>query len=379
MGKYKKTKALIAVLLAITVLSTLAAPAMADEVSITRGFSTDSPPPNTELDVILTISGLQIGGIVETIPDGFTYVDTMHPLDQVNVSGQRIAFAVINETSIEYQVRAPASGRGTFTGIWEDLLNETNGTIADTSITVKEPTPTSSGGGSSSGGGHRPTPTPTSIAILEMEEGVKRITSIGAGEESPVTFEGSEIYKISIKVDKKVSNVSVRVMDIEPANASIELQDVANVSGVAYNYFNITATNLTDVNVTVEIEFKVNKSWITNESINESTIKFNRYDGNWITLPTNKTQEDNESVYYAAETTGFSIFAITGEEKVEVVETPTLATTPTSEAPHTITPEEPQTPAPASEKTINWINILVATAAVALVCIAVGYFVFKKR
>lgn len=125
-------------------------PVMAKEISVIRSFSTTSPSPNSEFDVMLIISDLNIGGIVETLPEGFSYVSTTHPSDQVSVSGRKIAFAVINETEITYKVRAPSSGEGTFTGKWVDLLvlspeleegKERWETIADAMVVVGAATP----------------------------------------------------------------------------------------------------------------------------------------------------------------------------------------------------------------------------------------------
>ncbi|MDI6639348.1 MAG: PGF-CTERM sorting domain-containing protein [Methanocellales archaeon] len=139
-GGNKKVKMKVAVLLlAAMCLFALATPVMAEEISVTRSFSTTSPSPNSEFDVMLTIYCLNIGGIVETLPDGFTYVSTTYPSDQVSVSGQKIAFAVINEKEIRYRVKAPSSGSGMFTGIWEDLLSGTDGTIKYNSVSVVEP------------------------------------------------------------------------------------------------------------------------------------------------------------------------------------------------------------------------------------------------
>jgi Ca2+/H+ antiporter len=72
----KKNVKMVVVLLAALVLVALAAPTMAEEISITKGLSITTPSPNSEFDVTLTISGLQIGGIAEAIPDGFAYVST---------------------------------------------------------------------------------------------------------------------------------------------------------------------------------------------------------------------------------------------------------------------------------------------------------------
>ncbi|RXA20948.1 PGF-pre-PGF domain-containing protein [Methanosarcina sp. MSH10X1] len=59
------------------------------------------------------------------------------------------------------------------------------------------------------------------------------------------------------------------------------------------------------------IEFKVEKSWIKDESINETLITLQRYDEDWQPLYTEKVREDDSYVYFEAETPGYSFFAIT--------------------------------------------------------------------
>jgi hypothetical protein len=86
-----------------------------------------NPVPGAEFDVKLTISGERplVVGIVETIPEGFDFVSTSHPSDQYDVSGQKIAFAVINET-----------------GTWIDMLSQKEGSIAGTGGIEEGSTPT---------------------------------------------------------------------------------------------------------------------------------------------------------------------------------------------------------------------------------------------
>ena len=57
---------------------------------------------------------------------------------------------------------------------------------------------------------------------------------------------------------------------------------------------------------------------IENNNINESLISLLRHDGKWNALDTEKIGEDEQYVYFKAETPGFSPFAITeytGEEE----------------------------------------------------------------
>ncbi len=62
------------------------------------------------------------------------------------------------------------------------------------------------------------------------------------------------------------------------------------------------------------IEFKVEKSWIKDENINETLITLQRYDEDWQPLYTEKVREDKNYVYFEAETPGYSFFAITEYE-----------------------------------------------------------------
>jgi len=105
--------------------------------TITRTLSPMLPSPGSTFEVTLNITGLRIGGIVETIPDGFAFVSTTHPSNQTHVSGQKVVFVVLNETSIRYEVRAPSRGSGTFSGTWYDAMSEEEGDIESTHVSVR--------------------------------------------------------------------------------------------------------------------------------------------------------------------------------------------------------------------------------------------------
>jgi PGF-pre-PGF domain-containing protein len=60
--------------------------------------------------------------------------------------------------------------------------------------------------------------------------------------------------------------------------------------------------------------FKVEKFWIQDNKIDQSSISLNRYcDKEWNPLPTIKSGEDNKYLYFTAQTPGFSPFVITGK------------------------------------------------------------------
>ena len=135
---------MILVISTISIVLTVFGTAKATDTTVARVLSTANPGPGSTFDVTLDIAGLQIGGIVETIPDGFVFVSTAHPSNQTYVSGQKVVFVVVNETSIKYEVRAPSEGSGIFVGTWYDALNEKEGNSGSTSVSVSiagTPTP----------------------------------------------------------------------------------------------------------------------------------------------------------------------------------------------------------------------------------------------
>ena len=128
-----------AIIIAIAIFPVVIAIASASGsgIAVTRTLSTNTPAPGSTFHVFINISGLRVGGIVETIPEGFTFVSTTHPSNQTYVSGQKVVFVVLNETSIRYEVRAPSQGSGTFSGTWYDALSEKEGDIKSMSASVR--------------------------------------------------------------------------------------------------------------------------------------------------------------------------------------------------------------------------------------------------
>ena len=132
-------KLYVAVLLAMIVLQ---APGLCDtnntnNTGVDRAISEIAP---NEFDVTLTLDNITICGIAETLPRDLTFVSTTHPDEKVRVSGQNISFAVINETRVTYRVRSSTSGSGTpeITGIWIDLLSDSEGAVGGGAMSHSE-------------------------------------------------------------------------------------------------------------------------------------------------------------------------------------------------------------------------------------------------
>ncbi len=80
-------------------------------------------------------------------------------------------------------------------------------------------------------------------------------------------------------------------------------------AGEVYNYLNIWVGNggyATKENIeNAVICFRVEKSWVEEKNIDESSIVLNRYsEKKWNELPTTLLRNDDRYLYYTAETPG---------------------------------------------------------------------------
>jgi hypothetical protein len=86
------------------------------------------------------------GKVVETLPAGFTYVDSTMDAAQVIVDGETVTFIMLGETSFSYNVDASSTdGTYEFSGLLTDFDKDTSAVGGHTSITV---VPESNPGGS---------------------------------------------------------------------------------------------------------------------------------------------------------------------------------------------------------------------------------------
>ena len=112
----------VGVALAVASLALWPSAVQADEHSAMRSFSEASVAPGSEIEVTLDVAGYgALGQVVETIPDGFTYVSTS--LDgQDSVSGQTVTFSLLGDESFTYTVTAAsAAGTYSFEGVIKDV------------------------------------------------------------------------------------------------------------------------------------------------------------------------------------------------------------------------------------------------------------------
>ena len=114
--------------------------------SATRSFSPSEVTPGGEVSVTIAVADYgQFGGVAETIPAGFTYVDGSSNVTVV-VNGRNLEFTLYGETSVTYRVNAADTADShSFSGNLIDDQGDRRSVGGSSSVTVAAevtPTPT---------------------------------------------------------------------------------------------------------------------------------------------------------------------------------------------------------------------------------------------
>ncbi len=246
------------------------------------------------------------------------------------------------------------------------------GTCQNSACSAPSPAPSGGGGG----GGAAPATTTTTVATtttvpttttttlpppVTESEVIEEITP-----EKPAVIEIEKsdevkIEKIEIEVTNAVSNVEVTITRTFDQPANVAISAATETGEKVYTYLEIEKTNIEDKDIkNVKISFKVEKSWLTANNIDASTVVLKRYEnGAWTELPTSQVSEDSTYIYYKATSPGLSVFAIAAKELP-----PTTTTTlPPITIPEKLKPIVPQ----------------ILTLVIIVIFIAFFYFTYKKK
>ena len=121
--------------------------------SASRAFQRTWAAPGSELRVTITARNYgAFGQVEETLPDGFTFVRSSLPGNQVAEEGQVVRFSLFGDSSFTYFVTVPsAEGQYTFTGVVKNADRDERTISGHTQLRVGSP----------------PTPAPTSTPTPE--------------------------------------------------------------------------------------------------------------------------------------------------------------------------------------------------------------------
>jgi len=178
-------------------------------------------------------------------------------------------------------------------------------------ITVTEKTSSSSS--SSGGGGGGSSESSQNIELKEISN-----EQVFKGIHTCYTFKGEANEIVAVEFDPKKNFGKITTIVEMLKNTSSIVKEPA--PGTVYRNLNIwigtsgfsSSENLENA----RISFRVNKTWPSENGINENTMILYRYSENmWDALPTTLTGEDEDFFYFSAETPGFSPFAIASPEK----------------------------------------------------------------
>jgi len=127
-----------------------------------------------------------------------------------------------------------------------------------------------------------------------------------------VEVENAAITALEISVLRTVEDVRITIRELVDRPAEIAIA----APGVIYRYLEIIKENIADDDISsVTITFKVEKAWIAAQGVDENTITLKRYNaenGEWVSLPTVKVDEDATYIYFSVTSPRLSYFAISG-------------------------------------------------------------------
>ncbi|WP_239451127.1 TIGR04279 domain-containing protein [Methanosarcina horonobensis] len=176
----------------------------------------------------------------------------------------------------------------------------------------------SSNGGSNSGGGSGGAGgSPEPAKNVKTKELCQQFISNGNRIKFEFTKEATSIGYIVFDAKKTAGKITTIVEELKGKSSLTPI----GPKGAVYQYLNIWVGNggfANSENIeNAVVGFKVSKEWITENYINMDTITLQHFDGSqWESLKTEKVNEDDEYIYFEAETPGFSPFAITASKNI---------------------------------------------------------------
>ena len=257
------------------------------------------------------------------------------------------------------------------TGKYQALVtaNDTasNVNVAFADIEVDNTPPPSNGNGNSGGGGGGGASGEDFYNIVLSEtdrQSVYKNSSISFSFD----LEGNMVKYINFTALNSAGKVAAKVEILNNTSTLVSTpppdEVYKNLNIWVGNYGWATEKNMADTTVS----FTVEKSWVTDNNIDVTTIALYRYsDDTWHELVTRKIAEDANSLQFEAETPGFSPFVVsgkTGEPRVEgIIAEPT------------VTAEKTPTPTPTEEKGMPGFGLF---ACLSVLLIAVQLLRKKK-
>ena len=251
-------------------------------------------------------------------------------------------------------------------------------TLTDSSSSSSNSHSSSSSSSSSSSIGNSFSREPaTNVASKELAT-----INVVSGNHIKYNFQQNNTCIMYIEYDAERTFLKTTTTVEELKNKSTFVKDRS--SGLVYKYVNIwvgdNGGGLPTSLANGVIGFRVEKSWINNNSINEFQITLQRYNMSWEPLYTKKVGEDNNYSYFTSTAPGFSFFAITymGEADKNVTQIEAKLQNPIESLVGTGDALNGSNNSSKAQEAKGAAKIVMALA-LPLFLLLVGYLVFKKR
>ncbi|MBW6519216.1 MAG: PGF-pre-PGF domain-containing protein [ANME-2 cluster archaeon] len=185
------------------------------------------------------------------------------------------------------------------------IVKNGDATIGDIKIT-------SSNGGTGGGGGGGDPPDETFENIICTETDREYVNK-GSAISYQFDLECNLVEYINFNALSSSGEIAAKVEILENTSSLVDKAP----PGIVFKNLNIWVGNYgwaTEKNIRdTLIGFKVDRSWVSQNNINESSITMYRFhESQWVPLNTTKLREDADNLFLEAKTPGFSPYAITG-------------------------------------------------------------------
>jgi len=261
--------------------------------------------------------------------------------------------------------------------------NSAKPTFESGKTSFKVTTTTGGGGSSSGGGGGGGSPEPASN--VQVKELAQQFVTNGNRIRFEFTRKATTVDYVEFDAKRSFGKTTTIIEELK----GISVLTPADPEGEIYKHINIWVGNGGFSNTqnigNPAVGFRVNKTWIAENEIIESTITLHRYsEDSWNSLGTRKIGEDEGFIYFEASSPGFSPFAIAAknnklviEEKEEEAPTPTGTEQPAE----TETPETEESPGEKEKTGISKSIMLKAFSFIIgfMLVILIGLAVMEKR
>lgn len=229
---------------------------------------------------------------------------------------------VYNQTNVEksaYTNKSGALGTWNVTAVAKSQCTTISWTWMWTVIPKPQQatTPSSSGGGSSGsssgnsgsssggggGGGGGVISGENYLNIIKFE---RQDADLKGNKPVPYTFvyPGFAIYQVLITGRENEGGVGMRIEHLKSASALVSRMP----PGKVYANENVWLGSKRIIGVL--IKFRINNSWLTDNSLDKENIKLLRFDNEWTKLNTKFTGSDAQYSYFEAKSPGLSSFAV---------------------------------------------------------------------